>query len=1329
MEVVERSQDKCNVIYHPHPIFTGRDCKYLFANDGDTVRELLVRAGVDTKQPIVISLDDRLLKVSEWDVVCPKVGQIINVKATVMGGGGGGGSNPMQTVAMVALVITAAVLAAPTGGASLYLAGAMGISATTAGALIGAGMMMAGSMLINSVFAANPPSASMGAMSGQYAEASPTYSLSGGSNRMRPYESMPVIFGQIQFFPDLAARPYTEYQGSDQYLYQIFHFGLSDAEYSDFRIGTTSLSDYTDVTWKLPDSDGKIAGFPGNVDSIQGVDLTNSAGWATRTSSLNTYRIGIDIESVLYYANNSGGMDSTAVNLRAQIKKTSESNWASPANAQVSGGGVNIDGGNITLTGNSQKPIRATIFIYVPVGEYDVRVIRDTADSTDARLQNKTSWSTLRSYQEDNATYEAQHRRGLIIKATSQLNGSIQQLSCKATAKATYWNGSSWVTAATRNPAHWFMDFAVGKKKANGKLIYGAGRSRTSLDLAGLHSWAQFCDAEGLTFDAVLDGSQTVQDFLNSIARCGFGSMTLATGKLGVVWDDRNPPVSAAYGMSNIIAGSFEVTYLTENLAEEIIVRYSNPDKDFIQDEVRVIVPGVDNPTRTSSVDLYGCANKAMAGKFANYLAAQQKYRTRRIKWDCDFEGFTSQRGDCVILSHDLTQWGYSGRIVEHNGNKITIDRRVPIGSDDYIIIKRPDGEMLKYKAVGESLAGSDELYVYGGYVNSGYIVGDDEFDGTTNILALDAEPDFQSGTMDMDHMWFFSPMETVGKKVKILSVQPQSESRIQIIATDEYEEFYEAWDGTWNEAPQSTLLLSGKPVISNLYLQESLYKKTAGIVSRVVASFSVSGFYDSIKIRYRFNGGEWVNDVSLNTNYEFDAMQTGNVTVEVCPVSGITAGDAVSKTINLYGLLMPPANVTSFNAYASDSGIIVTFDPCPDVDWAYTEIRSGDDWANATPVVKALSNKYSAGWLPAGIKKYHARNVDTTGNSSVEVASTSISISKPSSVNINRAEVQENSVALGWGDSKTSQPISGYAIYIGNEGQSFEDCTLYGKAGADSRSDIVIFRSAGKKVIWMTATDVAGNTSDPLGINVSVTLPTNFILANEYDFNWALGDVVNGDIDGGSLYLPIKSETWQSHFSSRGYTDIQDQVDAGYPSYFQPSETTGSYTELHDIGKVVSIATISVTPIAVILSGSITPDILIEWSLDGSTWGNSGGNVTQAQATNLRYVRVTYSVTALGGDDLVRLDRIHVTVSTSTVNEFGSLTLSASDVAGTPYICNVEFLDIISAVATPNNSANIKTINVIISDSTNPSRVFVQAWDYSNNRTGGTVSINIGGY
>ena len=427
--------------------------------------------------------------------------------------------------------------------------------------------------------------------------------------------------------------------------------------------------------------------------------------------------------------------------------------------------------------------------------------------------------------------------------------------------------------------------------------------------------------------------------------------------------------------------------------------------------------------------------------------------------------------------------------------------------------------------------------------------------------------------------------------------------------------------------------------------------------------------------------------------------------------------------------LKLPPSDVTGLSITSSNNGSLVTWDADPQPDWAYTELRLGTTWATASLITKKQSTSHLLGWLTSGSTTVLAKHVDIYGNYSVNALSASITTSAPNAVAITRAEVQENSVALGWSDAKLNQPIVSYSMYIGSAGDSFASCTLYGKAGSDSRSDIVIFRSSGSKVIWMVATDVAGNTSTPSYVNVYVTLPTNFVLANEYDENWSTGTITNGYVESGSLYLPVNSQTWDNHFSSRGYLTAQDQVNAGYPLYFEPSETSGSYYEYHDIGRIITSATISVTPVYTVLAGSLTSNCFIEWSSNGTTWTNGGSNLLQVQATSVRYVRITYTVSAAGGDDLIRFDRIHVVIGTATVNEFGALTLNASDAGGTPYICNKSFLDIVSAVATANNSSNIRTINTIISDSVTPQIVYVQAWDSSNARTGGTVSLNIGGY
>ena len=93
-------------------------------------------------------------------------------------------------------------------------------------------------------------------------QASPTYALSGGRNRARPYEPIPLLFGDLRYTPDYASVPYTVFEGEDQYLYSVFHAGINCGAVSEIRIGKTDLSSYSDVTTRA----SGISGIKHNFD-------------------------------------------------------------------------------------------------------------------------------------------------------------------------------------------------------------------------------------------------------------------------------------------------------------------------------------------------------------------------------------------------------------------------------------------------------------------------------------------------------------------------------------------------------------------------------------------------------------------------------------------------------------------------------------------------------------------------------------------------------------------------------------------------------------------------------------------------------------------------------------------------------------------------------------------------------------------------------------------------------------------------------------------------------------------------------------------------------
>ncbi len=132
---------------------------------------------------------------------------------------------------------------------------------------------------------------------------------------------------------------------------------------------------------------------------------------------------------------------------------------------------------------------------------------------------------------------------------------------------------------------------------------------------------------------------------LQMIARAGRASMTYQTGKLGVVWDAENLPVSAMVGPFNVRAGSFKITYINEGTVDEIVANFVNKDAGWVMDEVRAKVPGAIATNNPLQLDLDGCTNADMAGREANLIAASQVWKRRRVSWETDLEGWSARAG------------------------------------------------------------------------------------------------------------------------------------------------------------------------------------------------------------------------------------------------------------------------------------------------------------------------------------------------------------------------------------------------------------------------------------------------------------------------------------------------------------------------------------------------------------------------------------------------------------------------------------------------------------------------------------------------------------
>lgn len=209
-------------------------------------------------------------------------------------------------------------------------------------------------------------------------------------------------------------------------------------------------------------------------------------------------------------------------------------------------------------------------------------------------------------------------------------------------------------------------------------------------------------------------------------------------------------------------------------------------------------------------------------------------------------------------------------------------------------------------------------------------------------------------------------------------------------------------------------------------------------------------------------------------------------------------------------------------------------------------------------------------------------------------------------------------------------------------------------------------------------------------------------------------------------LLIPVnQSETWESHFTSRGWDQPSDQI-ATYPYFLQPSATTGYYEEVQDYGQVLAATKITVVEVGDTVTGSITKSCTISISEDGNAW-TEYVDTWQIYATNFRFVKVRVTVS---GDisSGYKMTELTIRLDVKLKNDAGSGVADAADVGGTQVNFGVPFLDVTSITVTPAGTSPLTAV-YDFTDTPNPTGFKVLLFDQAGVRKNGSFSWSAKGY
>lgn len=674
----------------------------MVAHPSQTIRQWLGAQGIaEFDQPTVCIKNGTPVLRADW-AVTPIDGVVLFITLPQGGGGGGGGKNPLRTVLMIAVMVVATVYGGPLG-ASLGFSGNL---ATAVGSAI---IMTAGSALVSALVPLPTPNMpSFAGSGGSLAQPSPTYSLQGQGNYARLAQPIPVVYGRHLVYPDLAATPYGEYQGNEQFLHQLHCIGQGEYDIEQIRIEDTPMASFEEVTYQIVPPGSPVTLFNPDVvtaPEVAGQELlagTWTGGFAINPADSEVTHIGIDIllPRGLYYANDAGGLDSRSAS------------WKVEARAIDAEGDPLEDWftlGNESLTAATTTPQRRTYLYPVAAGRYEVRATRLDGKDTNSRAGHEVRWGEARGYLAGGVTFpDNVTLLAIRMRATDNLSQrSSRLINCIVTRKLPVWSADSgWsMHVPTRSIAWAFADIL--------RASYGAKLPDARIDLAALAQLDQVWAGRGDQFDGVFDQQVTVWEALTRVARCGRAVPFLQGGIVRLVRDEARLLPVALFSPRNIVKNSLKIQYVMpgEETADAVTVEFFS-SRTWKPDEVTVSLPG-SSSTNPAKLRLFGCTTEAHAVREGLYLAAANRYRRRIITLRTELEGLIPTYGDLIAIAHDMPSWGAGGEIVAWDADTKTAKLSEPIafvdGQEHVMALRRRDGGVSGPHAV---MPGSDAQQV-----------------------------------------------------------------------------------------------------------------------------------------------------------------------------------------------------------------------------------------------------------------------------------------------------------------------------------------------------------------------------------------------------------------------------------------------------------------------------------------------------------------------------------------------------------------------------------------------------------------------------------------
>ena len=334
------------------------------------------------------------------------------------------------------------------------------------------------------------------------------------------------------------------------------------------------------------------------------------------------------------------------------------------------------------------------------------------------------------------------------------------------------------------------------------------------------------------------------------------------------------------------------------------------------------------------------------------------------------------------------------------------------------------------------------------------------------------------------------------------------------------------------------------------------------------------------------------------------------DVRIRAVTALGVVGPWTVAVAHYVLGKSQPPADVSGFVAQTSAFGVNLAWNPVADVDLSHYELREGASWGAGSFIATLNGSGLVLEGASTGVHTYWLKAVDTTGNYSNAAASSSVVITAPTLASVICSFVA-GSVVFELGEDLGTFAVSSYQL---SYGATAETAVPWSISPAKKLSVPVDWE--GGRLFWVVATDVAGNSGEPVSVSVSPAEPgvvtgiTASVIDNNVLLRWTSSLVGSLPVVGYNVYRG----------STFGLASLVGLVRGTFSTVF---ETVGGdftyWVEPEDVAGNVGVAA------AVTASVLEPPDYVL--LLDQALTGGTAINIIDEAGTLIGPVSLTQTI------------------------------------------------------------------------------------------------------